>query len=713
VAVRSVSDLGLISLPEIAELARVQRPVVTTWRRRHADFPAPVADNRGRPLFDARQVVDWLVASGRVDREQIEPDLRLHLLACLALAAPATGVGTRRGALTPSELVGVITALICLRHLDDEPLHSHGQATRHIVPALRERAAEVDWDDTLLRSEIDGLPGDAGWLAGVVDDLIEAAWDCRRAYEQVLTARRRFDVPALYADAVTPSLAQLVAGLTDAREYGNRPGHVQLADLAAGAGDLLIAVKAKLAEGTPWSVVAAESDPFLARITRRRLAVHGLSADERRVEVGHHLPPHAGPPDVLLISLPYQSAEERGDSDPLAVVAEATDSLAPGRTAVVLGPAELLVDGLPPYRKAARTRDHLLRSGRVEAVVKLPGGLVPFRPGYQTALWVLRREDPSPWRGRVLLADVSDRPLTDEVVDNLVWDVTTWRRNGHRPDQHLRAYASQVLVSELVVPRRPLVVRRPSGVREMQRDGQAVVAEVTELEVELSQLGAPRAPLRTNLAAQDEVSPAPTQSIGALVRSRQLLLVKGARIAAGDITPDGHHPVLGPAEVTGQARIGARRIDRGVLATRYPRARLTEPDDLVVTLTPRLAVHRDEQGFSVVEFPARVLRIPATERERFTPRVLAALLAAIRSERAAGAVRAAARLTDLQIPALAPTEVARLDALFAAADERRALARRELELIDELCRIAVSGITDGKLTMTRGHPADGLRQLTS
>ena len=44
----------------------------------------------------------------------------------------------------------------------------------------------------------------------------------------------------------------------------------------------------------------------------------------------------------------------------------------------------------------------------VEAVIRLPGGLVPFRPGYETALWVLTQARGSRWRGRVLLADVSD-----------------------------------------------------------------------------------------------------------------------------------------------------------------------------------------------------------------------------------------------------------------------------------------------------------------
>src|SRR5690606_6611828 len=201
------------------------------------------------------------------------------------------------------------------------------------------------------------------------------------------------------------------------------------------------------------AVVAAEADPFLARLLRRRLTVRGLGEADLVV--------HTGPPpssvqlegDVLVTRMPYLPKERRDGADPFALVRRLTDSLAPGQTAVVVGPADLLVSALPPYQPAARTRNQLLADGRVEAVIALPGGLVPYRPAYQTALWVLRREDPSPWRGRVLMADVSDRPLTDRVVDELVWDVTTWRRDGHRPDQHLRAHASQVAVADLLKPR--------------------------------------------------------------------------------------------------------------------------------------------------------------------------------------------------------------------------------------------------------------------
>ncbi|WP_322780514.1 hypothetical protein [Frankia sp. Cas4] len=39
----------LISMPEIAELAGVQRPVVTNWRRRHRDFPPSAGGHASAP----------------------------------------------------------------------------------------------------------------------------------------------------------------------------------------------------------------------------------------------------------------------------------------------------------------------------------------------------------------------------------------------------------------------------------------------------------------------------------------------------------------------------------------------------------------------------------------------------------------------------------------------------------------------------------------
>jgi len=672
-----------ISMPEIAELAGVHRPVVTTWRRRHRGFPAPVGGDAGRPLFDARQVVDWLVETRRADRRQIEADLRLYLLGCLGAKMP------------PKDLVAAVAALICLRHLDDELLQECQ------IAQLKNRAAEADPQDALLLSEIRALPSDAGWLASVVDELIEAAWGCRQAFERLLAVRGRLNVADLYVDAITPELARLIAGLSGAREHAEEFGTVRVADPAARAGDLLVAVLGQLSEDSFPAFVGAEPDPFLARIARRRLVVHGIPPHDIDIRCPGE-PPTPLPADVLVTRLPYAPKEERPQENPLATVKELTDGLAPGQTAVVLGPADVLVGGLPPYRPAARTRNELLASGRVEAVIHLPGGLVPFRPGYQTALWVLRREEPSPWQGRVLLADVSDRALTEDVVDALIWDVVTWRRDGYQPDDHSRAIAAQVAVSSLTSSRVRLTARRPPAIREVA--AKETIARVYDLESELHRIADPQAvarpAVRSGLAVREPGPPVPTAAIGALVKARRLIMVKGTRLAAGDVVTGGQHAVLGAPEVVGESSVGARTVDRAVLAEKYPRAQLTEPGDVIVTVSPRFGVHVDHDGFSVVEFPARILRIPEQERQQLTPRVLAALLAAGHAgTRAAGAVRPASRLDELCIPLLPPAEVRRLDELLAAADERRRLARREIDLLDELCRIAAAGLSDGTLTI--------------
>ena len=182
----------LMSMPEIAEFAGVQRPVVTNWRRRRLGFPAPVAGDKGHPLFDARQVADWLVMTDRKNRIDIEPELNLYTLAGLARSYPGT------------DLVAAATALICLRYLID-PNEALADGTDDVMAALHERAAAVDPDDELLLSEICDIPEDAGWVARLVDELVESAWDCHQASEHIMTSRHRFGPTALFENAVTPA----------------------------------------------------------------------------------------------------------------------------------------------------------------------------------------------------------------------------------------------------------------------------------------------------------------------------------------------------------------------------------------------------------------------------------------------------------------------------------------------------------------------------
>jgi hypothetical protein len=681
----------LMSMRDIAELAGVRRPVVTMWRRRYPDFPVPADGDVSQLLFDPRQIADWLIATGRADRDTIVPDLSLYTIAGL--------VDRSR----PSDVIAITTALICLRHLDeDEPL---ADGRDDVVAALHGRAAKMDPGDELLLSEIRMMPTGSGWLAVAVDDLVEAAWGCCGAFERIMGARHRFGAAEIFTCSVRPELARLIARVCGAAESARRDGVIVVADVSAGPGDLLAAVVDLLGDDYTPMCIAAEPDPYLARLVRRRLAVHGLPPVDVDVHTVSALPDTCGEPDVIVTQIPYTPGEDRSAKMVLDVMDDVSLRLRPGRSAVVLGPADILTGDLPPYSEAERMRAALLKDGMVESVIKLPGGLVPFRPGYETALWVLNSARESPWRGRVLLADVSDTELTDEVADALADDVITWRRDGYEPDAHTRAFGTQVLVGDLVEPPKPLVVRRPRSILTAGVDAAGQLALAFDLEKELDRLGAyataVRRPIRTNLIADIRARPA-VMSIGKLAEGRQraLSVLKGTRIGPSDITGAGQHAVLGSDEVLGLRVPGGRTLDRAVLAERYPRAELTEPGDVLLTAVPGFGVLVDHEGFSVAEFPVRVLRIRDAGRTRLTPRVLAAMLAADDSpSRPDGAIRAARRIEDHQVPLLAAEDVKRLDILLAELDARRSHARQEIDALDELAKTAMVGLRNGTLTL--------------
>jgi hypothetical protein len=686
----------LMTMTDIAELAGKPRPLVTTWRRRYPDsFPAQVGGDEAHPQFDPHEVADWLLTTGRIERDRAEQELALFMLTGLAASYPK------------QDAVAAVTALICLRYLageNDALADSDGDP----VAAARTLALDLDPGDDVVLTEIRSIPLHAGWLIGLVDDLAEASWSCRAAFERVMAVRHRFgptaQLPsALITTAVTPPLARLVAELSGAYERGRR-GQLVVADPVAGPGDLLAEVVRLLSVDNPPRIAAAEPDPALARLARRRMLVHGVQQCDLDIRIGGELPDTLGDPDVIITQLPYQPGEARDLAAALNAVDNVALRLSPSRFAVVFGPAAALTDELP-YSTAQDARAKLLSDDMVEAVIRLPGGMLPFRPGYETALWVLTQARGSRWQGRVLLADVSAQPLTHAVLSDLVEDVVTWRRDGYQPGAHRRRYGQQMAVRDLIDRPRPLVVNgRPASPRERAAEGNRRITEITGYGAELDRIGAHATAARrhvpTEALASASLTPA-AQSLGALLRARRLVLRQGTRIKKAHLSSPGHHSVLGTEEVAGMRRPGLRRIDRETFAQAYPNARLTEPGDILVTMTPGATAVVDRDGFSIAEFPVRILRIPAAEAEQFTPRVLAGLLFADGSgTRAAGAVRAGRALEDQRVLLLPPDQVRRLDQLLTGIEARRDLVREELDMLDELQAASIGGLIDGTLTLT-------------
>ncbi|WP_344264153.1 hypothetical protein [Streptomyces sodiiphilus] len=696
-------------MSEIAEFARVRRPVVSTWRRRHPDFPAAVSEDAGRPLFDGARVVEWLLASGRgkADPRELRSELALFGLAAL------------RERFTPRQLVETLGSLLCLRRLDGRPLPenpggpSSGTGTdEELWSAVLRRAERIDVEDEFVLRELRSLDAGAAPLVRLAEELVEAAYDEHGAYEWLLDARTRLGSDSLAADAVAPELHRLLARLADLPlrlEQGESP---VLADPYARAGDLLAALLDGTEDRERVTVLAADPDDRLARVTRRRLLLAGIDELHLDVRTGTELEEDLADPDIIVTRLPYRPGENRCALTALTEVERVADLLRPGRTALVLGPADALVGALRDT-DAARLRSALLRSNIVESVIALPGGVLPFRPGYHPALWTLTRDPVPEAKGKVLLVDISSEHLTADVGLRLAEDVLLWRTEGFRPlDGHDPRYGRVVSVADLdrafggpLTPPAPpasaiwsdTVLERPALIAEAEARLERAEADARAYEEE-------HGPYRGGVLRR--VARLPRRiTLGGLIADRRVTRVSGHRVSDQHFSADGHHVVLGPEEITGERPVGARRIDRLVLAAEYDRVALTEPGDIVHTLAPRLGLYVDHGGLSVVVFPARVLRVAPDARRPLTPRVLAALLGAARgTARSPGAVRPARRIEEYELPDLEPDEVLRLDALLAEAEHRERLLRARLDALTEARDLTIAGLTDGTLTLADPYP---------
>ncbi|MFE6866387.1 hypothetical protein ACFVFS_07505 [Kitasatospora sp. NPDC057692] len=692
-----------ISPTEIATLAQVERAVPANWRRRHDDFPAPVEHVGGRTYFDGRAVVDWLLTTGRgnADENDLGTELALHTLTSWTARLPAR------------DLLDVLTALLCVRHGKGGPLVLGGTSWEEVVESGR----ALDADDTCLMRELAAAGPWGLSLARLTDELAEAAANMRRrgdhlaaahrapvadAFEWLLGARRRFGLHELTADTLHGGMAECMARVTGIDGMADPV----VANPDARSGDLLVALHAAAGRDSGWRFLASDPDPALARLVRRRMLVRGVTGAALDVQEGEGVADGRDGPHVVVSVIPYRGGEKRRPEEALERVEALTDLLADGCVAVVLGPADALTEQLSPHGEADRFRRTFLTDGLLKAAVALPGGALPYRPGYRTALWVLARTPERERRGRVLLADLSGADASGRTLAGLAADIRGWSAAGWDNDRPLALQHGVVVAVEELNGRAGAALspgRRPSGAA-VDRP-----ARIADLELRLKDLGertardaASHGDLRVHAALRpDSRGPVPMTTIARLRSERRLRTLPGHRIATGDLAGAGDHVVLTPAEVLGTTAVGTHRIDRALLMTAYGHAAFTEPGDLVVTTQPRFGVYLDEDGFSVVAHPARVLRLRRGSGARARPRVLAALLglAAADHGRGRGSVHTARTLERLEIPDVGTEEAERLEALLDEIERRSSILHRQAEALHDLGRLAAAGTADGTLAL--------------
>ncbi|HJD80773.1 N-6 DNA methylase [Kitasatospora aureofaciens] len=714
-ALGEAEGVSLVSLGEIKELAEVGRPTVSNWRRRFSKdspqlggdrrppFPDPVGGSGSRPLFDAEDVAAWLDLRLIPDAEPDEDG-----------SLPTYGDRFRRGLR--------LRGLVALRH-------ELGSAERLITDALAVCAMAGQGDDQRAKALSDELLTDVETadlrVARAVRQLIGELGSPGAAADTVLGLAERLESD-LITDMTPFPLAELISRLAGPLDVVS-PGSDQPAviNLCAGTGELLFGLgDIRGHEG----ILAVEPDPLRRKLISYRLLAHHCSgvnvcADpeeldtlrpsaQRNPDPGPERPSGTTSGDVVIADPPYAAGErEFDDKGPLSWALEAVRRLNPGGRGLVVVPSWTLSRprGATPTPNA-RMREELLSRDVVAAVIQLPRRTHRFRTGAEHALLVLRNEAAPDSRGRVLLVD-ADR-IARRVGGAWPEYVAKVLEDGRSPTaEEARDFpvSATRLRGEALLDGRSVLPAHRLGTKEQGLDHFAATLDARrEAATALPQLKEWIGDL--GVARRVPGSEVTHRRVGEHLRAGQIRLLAGHRIRESDIG-DAGLMVVGREEMLGTLPLGQRRIALEDLAE-YPQAQTTERGDVFLLTEHGVRTLVDDAGGCVLLAPVQGLRIPAyreflagkllPEEVWMRPHPLAQLLAAPRNQhRGSGSLVRRVSVRDMDLPGLAPEEVAELEAILKETDRQRADVRRQLAALDNLALRLAAGVADGDLALRR------------
>ena len=661
-----------LALPDVARLAGVQRPAVSMWRRRYAaaerPFPRPVARVDSRELFDADEVVGWLEATGRVNGRDIRADVAAH-----ALPAGLTLSGD-------SAAFDGLSALLALKAATDTTLDG---LTAEQLTAL---AASVDPRDTHLFREVDRLGARAVSMAAYADEFADAAYSPRAALEGLLAERFRHDATDLTASSLTPPVHDLVVALVHGLEVLLGTENPSYLDPTGTGSDLLLSAVDGAGDVHP-DVLMSASEHQAARMFRRRAAARGLlltpapaALDDAQASVMLAHYPVVGSPQMTLLEI-------------LDAIDELAVSMGDHHYAIVVAPAAVLVDRLRDHETRA-VREQVLRAGRLRAALRLPAGSVTQRPRESLAIWILGADPTDAVLGdrRVAVGDLSSPSLdgasVTAIVDDVVASASTLAGAHHYTHLALVRTAALLASSGSLIATRRVPGRIP-------RSPADLALQVTALSTEQT-FEAPLVGLRVEPGS--EASAVLGSTLAGAVDEGTVRVISGNRTGF-DLVGGGSVPVLGVAELTGEAANGSRRVDRLAFLGAHASSRLTEPGDVVFCTAPCARALVDIEGGSAVQYPARILRVNREKGDGLSPWVIASTIAS---------QPPGARDWRLwAVPVLPPTRVAPTDRALAAVEAQRQDLRRRLTDLDTLTELLVVGVSSHALAL---HPTDSPKQ---
>lgn len=675
-----------MSLADVAALAKVQRPVVSMWRKRSSGSPLPfpmaVDQVNGIELFDAANITDWLQATGRGNNPDAAADA-----ASFARLERADGLS-----LHSRRSLDGLTSLLALKVLTGRELG--GSSTAELLDA----ADEADPDDAFLYSELEAVGPALPGLANFADRLADSAFSAPAAFEKLLAHRFKAGLREQSDTALTEAALKLVAAtaLELAATLDRKPLFV---DSTPGGSDVLLSIVQQFGESGPVAFLAGDHDGGASRFARRRLAVHGADAAPVRVDAKGAFT--VSGPAVHVAQYPAPGDPGLDSAGILLGVENILMQMDDSQRAVVIAPARVLCDAL--QGEAGNLRAGLLRSGRLRAIVRLSPGLLRAKPREPQALWVLGpsfAEVPIADRW-TMVADLSTTPLTLDVSQDVISDAVASMGDRATIRAHSFRFARLVQTRVLLAGHGSLVgvppARTPTAA-----DGNEAALRIEELVrvVQSERAALPALPGVQPAGAGSAPGPVTVQH---LLNAGNLKYLMGTRVAETDMNHKTGIRILGREELLDPHNTQERFITLLNLASKYPAGRLTEPGDVVFCTSPRPAAVVDAEGGAVVVFPARILRIDAGDPGGLVP---AAVVRDINSLDAADKTWRNWRLRRTAEGQRRPLAVT-LETLQHA----QAQARERLKQLEELATLITDGVAGGSLTladpMTHAVPEEG------
>lgn len=551
-----------LTLQDVADLARVRRPVVSMWRKRprvrgqHVPFPDAVEVSGGMERFRREDIVEWLERTGRGNNSEVNLD------------APALSV--------PDDVaLDELVTWLCLTALTGEELAETTAEQRITL------ARGVDPDDRVLFREVQAS-NPAACTLRFIDDLVEASYGPREALDRLEQGRA---ARAVGGRDLTSGAIDLIHSVADACALHLDPEGVPLVHVGP-------ASSVTLALADTFAHLVVPGDVPELRDIRRKAAIRQIETlDEATV------------PSVRLLSVIGRPAGEVLD-----LVDNLVLDLGEGELAVVIGPAGVLCDELRGEQE--RHRAQTLRSEGLAVGLRLPRGM--WREAHRQALglWVCASRG---FTSRPLVADLAAFTRDELNLDDLASDVTGALATAEgRAFRYLRPHDLPPILST-----RAVVV--PRGVRALQLATTEIERHLAVINEATLVTSEPIRPFDVLAERAPGAMLLRRRSLGELKDLGRVRVLRGSRIDPSHHAAAGSVAVLSATDPHSTAR-----LDPFDAARLYPRAVRTDPGDVVFTERPRPSARVDDHGGALVASPSKVLRI--SSRAGIGPHAVAAII---------------------------------------------------------------------------------------